>query len=70
MQIETLEMEIKHIKDDMSEMKSDIRDIKENIFEKLDDRYPTRREFNAIKRVLWIFISLFTIVTTLLQFIK
>jgi hypothetical protein len=51
MQIETLEMEIKHIKDELDEMKVDVKEIKE-MFNKLDDRYPTRREVKVIVSVL------------------
>ena len=64
MQPETLEMEIKYIRDDIEETKADIKEIK-SMFSKLDDRYPTRREFNAVK---WIAISAATIITTILQY--
>jgi hypothetical protein len=47
MLLETLEMEMKHIKDDMEEVKGDVREIKE-MFNRLDDRYPTRREVKVI----------------------
>lgn len=52
MQLETLEMEMKHIKDDMEEVKSDVREIKE-MFNRLDDRYPTRREVKVIVWAVW-----------------
>lgn len=67
MQPETLEMEIKYIRDDIEETKADIKEIK-SMFNKLDDRYPTRREFNAVKWILWIAISAATIITTILQY--
>lgn len=67
MQPETLEMEIKYIRDDIEETKADIKEIK-SMFSKLDDRYPTRREFNAVKWILWIAISAATIITTILQY--
>lgn len=66
MQIETLEMEIKHIKDELDEMKADVKDIKE-MFNKLDDRYTTRREFNAVKWILWVLVSLITLVNVVLS---
>ena len=47
MQNETLEMEINYIKGDIEEMKSDIKEIK-SMFNKLDERYPTRREFRSV----------------------
>lgn len=66
MQIETLEMEIKHIKSELDEVKTDVKEIKE-MFNKLDDRYTTRREFNAVKRILWILVSLITLVNIVLS---
>lgn len=66
MQIETLEMEIKHINTELDEIKSDIKDIKW-MFDKLDDRYTTRREFNAVKRILWVLVSLVTLVNIFLS---
>lgn len=66
MQIETLEMEIKHIKSELDEMKTDVKEIKW-MFNKLDDRYTTRREFNAVKRILWILVSLITLVNVVLS---
>ena len=47
MQQETIEMEIKYIKGDIEEMKADIKEIKD-MFNKLDERYPTRREFKSV----------------------
>lgn len=50
--IETLEMEMKHLKEGMDELK----DWQEKILEtlnNLDDRYATRREFKAVTSVLW-----------------
>lgn len=52
MQLETLEMEMKHIKEDMEEVKTDVREIKE-MFNKLDDRYCTRREVRVIVWAVW-----------------
>lgn len=67
MQPEALEMELKFIREDVAETKEDIKEVK-NMFNKLDDRYPTRREFNAVKWILWIAISAITILTTILQY--
>lgn len=65
---EVLEYELGNMKNDIAEVKEDVKELKNILFDKLDERYPTRREFNAIKWVLWIAISIFTIVTTILQF--
>lgn len=65
---EVLEFELSNMKNDLAEVKEDVKELKNILFDKLDERYPTRREFNAIKWVLWIAISIFTIVTTILQF--
>ena len=51
--IETLEMEMKYIKQQLEEVKEGQKEILDTL-NKLDDRYPTRREFNAIKRVIGI----------------
>lgn len=66
MQLETIEMEIKHIKDDMAELKENTKAIMD-MFSHLDDRYPTRREFNAIKRVIWVVAWAIGIITTILS---
>ena len=73
MQIETLEMEIKHIKEEVDEVKSDVKEIKnelQGLLDKLDERYPTRREF---KSVVWVFGAIATMLwtfVTILSFIK
>lgn len=64
---DVLATEIRYMKNDINEIKEDLKEIK-NMFNKLDDRYPTRREFNAIKRILWIAISAISLVTAFLQF--
>jgi len=69
MQIETLEMEIKHIKDELDEMKVDVKEIKE-MFNKLDDRYPTRREVKVIVSVLWFISTCLWVIAAILWFAK
>lgn len=64
---DVLATEIRYMKNDINEIKENLKEIK-NMFNKLDDRYPTRREFNAIKRILWIAISAISLVTAFLQF--
>jgi len=61
MQLETLEMEMKHIKDDMEEMKDAINEIK-GMFNRLDDRYPTRREVKVIVWAVWFIATVLGIV--------
>ena len=51
MQLETIEMEIKHMKEDMDDIKSTVKEINAK-FDNLDERYTTRREF---KSVVWVF---------------
>lgn len=67
--IETLEMEIKHLNQQLEEVKEWQKEILETL-NKLDDRYPTRREFNAIKRVIWILGWLLGLFTTILSITK
>lgn len=67
--IETLEMEIKHSNQQLEEVKEWQKEILETL-NKLDDRYPTRREFNAIKRVIWILGWLLGLFTTILSITK
>lgn len=65
--IEALEMEIKYIKEWMDELKQwqeKILDMLNN----LDERYPTRREFNAVKWVIWILWGVLWITTAILSF--
>lgn len=49
---EVLEYELGNMKNDIAEVKEDVKELKNILFDKLDERYPTRREFNAIKWVL------------------
>ena len=49
--VDVLEMEIQNMKNDISEIKEDLKEIK-NMFNKLDDRYPTRREFKTVVSVI------------------
>lgn len=67
--IETLEMEMKYIKQQLEEVKDWQKEILDTL-NKLDDRYPTRREFNAIKRVIWILGWLLGLFTTILSITK
>ena len=67
--IETLEMEMKYIKQQLEEVKEWQKEILDTL-NKLDDRYPTRREFNAIKRVIWILGWLLGIITAILSITK
>lgn len=63
--IETLEMEMKYIKQQLEEVKEWQKEILETL-NKLDDRYPTRREFNAVKRVVSILWWVLWLATTIL----
>ena len=65
---EVLEFELKNMKNDLAEVKEDVKELKNILFDKLDERYPTRREFNAIKWVFGILISLISIITAILEF--
>ena len=67
--IETLEMEMKYIKQQIEEVKEWPKEILDTL-NKLDDRYPTRREFNAIKRVIGILGWLLGIITAILSITK
>lgn len=67
--IETLEMEIKHLNQQLEEVKEWQKEILETL-NKLDDRYPTRREFNAIKRVIGILGWLLGLITAILSITK
>lgn len=67
--IETLEMEMKYIKQQLEEVKEWQKEILDTL-NKLDDRYPTRREFNAIKRVIGILGWLMWIITAILSITK
>ena len=58
-------MEIKNINEDIGEIKEDLKELKAMI-NKLDDRYPTRREFNAVKRVVSILWWVLWLATTIL----
>lgn len=49
--METLEMEINYIKWEIEEIKKGQDKILETL-NNLDERYPTRREFNAVKWVV------------------
>jgi len=63
--IETLEMEIKHLNQQLEEVKEWQKEILETL-NKLDDRYPTRREFNAVKWVVSILGWVLWLATTIL----
>lgn len=63
--IETLEMEIKHLNQQLEEVKEWQKEILETL-NKLDDRYPTRREFNAVKWVVSILGWVLGLATTIL----
>ena len=63
--IETLEMEIKHLNQQLEEVKEWQKEILESL-NKLDDRYPTRREFNAVKWVVSILWGILWLATTIL----
>lgn len=67
--IETLEMEMKYIKQQLEEVKDWQKEILDTL-NKLDDRYPTRREFNAIKRVIGILGWLLGLITAILSITK
>lgn len=69
MQNEALEMEINYIKGDIEEMKTDIKEIK-NMFSKLDERYPTRREFKSVVGAIWFIATILGVIATVLWFIK
>ena len=69
MQQETIEMEIKYIKGDIEEMKADIKEIKD-MFSKLDERYPTRREFKSVVGAIWFIATILGVIATILWFIK
>lgn len=58
-------MEIKNINEDIGEIKEDLKELK-TMINKLDDRYPTRREFNAVKRVVSILWWVLWLATTIL----
>lgn len=64
--IETLEMEIKHLNQQLEEVKEWQKEILETL-NKLDDRYPTRREFNAVKWVVSILGWILGLATTILS---
>ena len=66
MQLETIEMEIKYIKEDIEEIKANTDKIMD-MFNKLDDRYTTRREFNAVKWIVWVLVSVITLVNIVLS---
>lgn len=63
--METLEMEIKYIKWEIDEIKKGQDKILETL-NSLDDRYPTRREFNAVKWVVSILWWVLGLATTIL----
>lgn len=65
--IEALEMEIKYIKEWMDELKQGQEKILD-MLNNLDERYPTRREFNAVKWVIWILGGVLWITTAILSF--
>ncbi len=67
--IDVLEMEIKNMKKDISEMKEDLKEIKW-MFNKLDDRYPTRREFKSVVGAIWFIATVLGVIATILWFIK
>ena len=67
--MDALEMEMKYIKQQLEEVKEWQKEILETL-NKLDDRYPTRREFNAIKRVIGILGWLLGLFTTILSITK
>lgn len=64
--IETVEMEIKHLNQQLEEVKEWQKEILETL-NKLDDRYPTRREFNAVKWVVSILGWILGLATTILS---
>lgn len=63
--METVEMEIKYIKWEIDEIKKGQDKILE-MLNGLDDRYPTRREFNAVKWVVSILWGILGLATTIL----
>lgn len=63
--VETIEMEINYIKGEIEEIKKGQDKILETL-NKLDDRYPTRREFNAVKWVVSILGWILGLATTIL----
>jgi cytochrome b subunit of formate dehydrogenase len=67
--MDALEMEMKYIKQQLEEVKEWQKEILDTL-NKLDDRYPTRREFNAIKRVIGILGWLLGIITAILSITK
>ena len=66
---EVLELELENMKNDISEMKEDIKEIK-NMFWRLDERYPTRREVKVLVGAIWFIATVLWIVATILWFTK
>ena len=68
------------IEKDVSDLKEDVHVLKDltdknhdlllKLPQKLDDRYPTRREFNAIKWVLGISVSILAVYEVLVRLIN
>lgn len=67
--VDVLEMEIQNMKNDISEIKEDLKEIK-NMFNKLDDRYPTRREFKTVVSVIWFVATVLWVIATILSLSK
>lgn len=67
--IETLEMEIKHLNQQLEEVKEWQKEILDTL-NKLDDRYPTRREVKVIIWVMWFVSTLLWIIAVVLWFTK
>jgi hypothetical protein len=50
-------------------MKEDIKEIK-NMFNKLDERYPTRREVKVIVWAIWFLATVLWVIASILWFTK
>ena len=69
MQLETIEMEMKHMKEDMDDIKSTVKEINAK-FDNLDDRYTTRREFKSVVWVFWALATMLGVISAVLWFVK
>lgn len=64
---DVLQIEMENMKTDISEMKEDLREIKW-MFNKLDERYPTRREVKVLVWAIWFIATVLWIIATILWF--
>lgn len=61
--IAVLSTEVKQLKQDIAEIKGDMKTLLDK-FEKLDDRYPTRREVAVLRWVSGILLAFVSALTT------